>query len=57
MKSIKIAIAALALSALPFAVFAAGSACDKCCKDQGKKCATCCKDAGKKCGKDCCKAE
>jgi hypothetical protein len=54
MKSIKIAIAALALTAMPFAAFA-GKACDKCCKDKGKACATCCKDAGKECGKDCCK--
>lgn len=56
MKSIKLAITALAITALPLAMFA-GEACDKCCKDKGKTCASCCKDQGKKCGKDCCKAE
>src|SRR5947208_1940829 len=54
MKTIKFAIAAFALTAMPFAAFA-GKACDKCCKDKGKECAACCKDAGKECGKDCCK--
>jgi hypothetical protein len=54
MKSIKFAIAALAMTALPILSFA-GEACDKCCKDKGKTCASCCKDTGKKCGTDCCK--
>ncbi len=55
MKTIKLAIAALALAAIPiFAADKANKACDKCCKDKGKECAVCCKDAGKECGKDCC---
>lgn len=53
MKTLKLTIAALALAALPLAVYA-GEACKKCCKD---KCAECCKDKGKVCGKDCCKGE
>lgn len=59
MKTLQLAIAALALLALP--AFAAdkkmSKACDKCCKDTGKECKTCCADAGKKCGVDCCKHE
>lgn len=53
MKTIKIALAALALAALPVALHAS-DACKKCC---GDKCAACCKDKGKTCGKDCCKGE
>ena len=57
MKTIaKLAIAA-SLLAMPLSGFAAGKACDACCKDKGKSCKECCKDAGKKCGKDCCKEE
>jgi hypothetical protein len=55
MKSIKLTLATLALAALPFAAFAAGDACKKCCSDKGKTCAECCIDTGKTCGKDCCK--
>lgn len=55
MKTIKLALAALALAALPVALMAGPSeACKKCCKDN---CAACCKDKGKKCGTDCCKGE
>ena len=57
MKTIQLAIAALALAAFPAISFAASKACDKCCKDKGKDCKTCCADAGKKCGTDCCKKE
>jgi hypothetical protein len=57
MKTIQLAIAALALASFPALTLAAGKACDKCCKDKGKECKTCCADAGKTCGKDCCKKE
>ena len=53
MKTISIAITALALAILPVAL-SASEACKKCCKD---KCAACCKDKGKTCGTDCCKTE
>lgn len=53
MKTIKLALTALAIAALPVAL-SAGEACKKCCKDS---CAACCKDKGKKCGMDCCKGE
>jgi len=56
MRTIQLAIAALALAAFPALSFA-DKACDKCCKDKGKECKTCCADAGKKCGTDCCKHE
>lgn len=56
MRTIQLAIAALALAAFPTLSFA-DKACDKCCKDKGKECKTCCADAGKKCGTDCCKHE
>lgn len=56
MKTIQIAITALALTALP-AISFANKACEKCCKDKGKDCKTCCADTGKKCGVDCCVSE
>lgn len=54
MKTILMLIAAASVATLSSTAFAAGKACEKCCKDN---CAACCKEKGKACGKDCCKGE